>query len=33
MGLTVVGYVMMVVPGMILHLFCMLGAAMGDPTK
>lgn len=29
----VAGYFMLVVPGLILHLFCILGAASGDPTK
>ncbi len=33
LGLTIAGYFMLLVPGMILHLFCILGAAMGDPTK
>jgi TM2 domain-containing membrane protein YozV len=29
----VAGYFMLVVPGLILHLFCIIGAASGDPTK
>lgn len=29
----VVGYVMFVVPGLILHLLCVVGAASGDPYK
>lgn len=28
-----IGYVLFVVPGLILHLFCILGAASGDPNK
>jgi TM2 domain-containing membrane protein YozV len=28
-----IGYFMLVVPGLILHLFCIIGAASGDPTK
>jgi hypothetical protein len=31
--LVVLGYVFFVVPGIILHLFCIIGASMGDPTK
>lgn len=27
------GYFLFVIPGAILHFFCMLGAAMGDPNK
>jgi len=29
----VVGYALLVIPGLFLHLCCILGAAMGDPTK
>ena len=29
----VIAYFMLVVPGLILHLFCIIGAASGDPTK
>jgi TM2 domain-containing membrane protein YozV len=29
----VIGYFMLVVPGLILHLCCIVGAASGDPTK
>jgi TM2 domain-containing membrane protein YozV len=31
--LVVLGYVFFVVPGIVLHLFCIIGASMGDPTK
>jgi len=29
----VVGYMALVIPGLILHLICILTAASGDPTK
>lgn len=29
----VIGYFALIVPGLILHLFCIIGAASGDPTK
>lgn len=29
----VIGYACFVVPGLVLHLFCVVGAASGDPTK
>jgi TM2 domain-containing membrane protein YozV len=29
----VIGYAMFVVPGVILHICCIIGAASGDPTK
>lgn len=29
----VVGYLFLVAPGLVLHLCCILGAAMGDPRK
>lgn len=29
----VAGYCALIVPGLILHLFCIIGAASGDPTK
>lgn len=29
----VVGYALFIVPGVILHLCCIVGASMGDPTK
>lgn len=29
----IVGYALLVVPGIILHLICILGAAMGNPYK
>ena len=29
----VVGYALLIVPGIILHLCCIIGASMGDPTK
>jgi TM2 domain-containing membrane protein YozV len=28
-----IGYVMLIIPGVILHLCCIIGAAMGDPYK
>ena len=28
-----VGYVALIVPGLVLHIFCVLGAAMGDPYR
>lgn len=28
-----IGYMLLVVPGLILHLLCILGAASGDPTR
>lgn len=28
-----IGYFFFVVPGLILHLFCIIGATMGDPTQ
>jgi TM2 domain-containing membrane protein YozV len=28
-----VGYFFFVIPGVILHLFCIIGATMGDPTR
>ena len=31
--MTCLGYVCLVVPGLFMHLFCILGAATGDPTK
>ena len=31
--LTALGYVLFVIPGLILHLFCIIGAASGDPYK
>lgn len=31
--ITVIGYVMLVVPGLILHLCCIVGAGMGDPYR
>lgn len=31
--LTAVGYVCLIVPGVVLHLCCVLGAAMGDPYR
>ena len=30
---TVVGYFFLIIPGLILHLFCLAGAYSGDPTK
>jgi hypothetical protein len=30
---TLVGYVMLVVPGLVLHLCCIVGAGMGDPYR
>jgi TM2 domain-containing membrane protein YozV len=29
----VIGYCALIVPGLILHLFCIIGAASGDPTR
>jgi hypothetical protein len=29
----IAGYFMLIIPGLILHLFCIIGAASGDPTK
>ncbi len=29
----VIGYVVFVIPGLVLHLFCIIGAASGDPYK
>lgn len=29
----VVGYVMFIFPGLVLHVCCIIGATMGDPTK
>ena len=31
--LTAIGYVALVIPGIVLHLCCIIGAAMGDPYK
>lgn len=31
--LTVIGYLAFIVPGLILHLCCVLGAGMGDPYR
>jgi TM2 domain-containing membrane protein YozV/predicted RNA-binding Zn-ribbon protein involved in translation (DUF1610 family) len=31
--LTLIGYVAFVIPGLILHVFCILGAASGDPYR
>lgn len=31
--LTGVGYICFIIPGVILHLFCIFGAASGDPTR
>jgi TM2 domain-containing membrane protein YozV len=31
--LVLVGYFCFIIPGLILHLFCILGAASGDPRK
>ena len=33
MMLTAFGYVLLIVPGLITHFFCILSAASGDPTK
>ncbi len=30
---TVIGYAAMIVPGLVLHLLCICGAAMGDPRR
>lgn len=30
---TIIGYMMLVVPGVIMHVFCIVGAHSGDPTK
>lgn len=32
-ALVAIGYVLLVIPGIILHLWCVLGAASGDPYK
>jgi hypothetical protein len=32
-GATVVGYVMFIAPGLLIHLCCVVGASMGDPYK
>lgn len=32
-AVVVIGYFALIVPGLILHLFCIIGAASGDPTK
>jgi len=29
----IVGYFFLVIPGLVLHLFCIIGAASGDPRK
>lgn len=29
----IIGYVMFIVPGLVLHLICIFSAASGDPTK
>ena len=29
----VIGYVCFIVPGLVLHLFCVIGAGSGDPTR
>ncbi len=31
--LVVLGYILFVIPGLVLHLLCILGAASGDPMK
>ena len=31
--LTIIGYVLFIVPGLILHLCCVIGAGMGDPYR
>jgi len=31
--ITVFGYVMLIIPGIVLHTCCIIGAAMGDPYK
>jgi predicted RNA-binding Zn-ribbon protein involved in translation (DUF1610 family) len=33
MIVVIIGYVMMIIPGLILHLCCIAGAASGDPTE
>lgn len=33
MGAVFLGYVFWLFPGLILHVFCVIGAAMGDPYK
>jgi hypothetical protein len=33
MAFIVIGYVCLIIPGLILHLCCILGAASGDPYK
>ncbi|REJ90923.1 MAG: hypothetical protein DWQ35_15500 [Planctomycetota bacterium] len=29
----VVGYFFLIIPGLVLHLFCIVGAGMGDPYR
>lgn len=31
--IVLVGYLMLIVPGMVLHLLCMIGATLGDPYE
>jgi len=31
--LTVAGYIAFIIPGVVLHLCCIIGAAMGDPYR
>jgi len=33
MGLVILGYVFFIVPGVVLHLICVIGASMGDPYR
>jgi TM2 domain-containing membrane protein YozV len=30
---TLIGYVLFIIPGLVLHLCCILGAGMGDPYR
>lgn len=33
LGIVAIGYAVILVPGMLLHLLCIIGASMGDPYK
>lgn len=31
--MTIIGYVLFIIPGVVLHLCCIIGAASGNPNK
>lgn len=33
LGVVIIGYFLFIVPGLVMHFFCIIGASMGDPMK